>query len=97
MKSAPKSASFDPLKPTIFHGMWWWLDLVGNGQMGIVETRDQGRVVGRLPFRRQTRFNVRRSNMPAFTHFLGTAINRGAGEPKTRLLRQMEITKDLIG
>lgn len=93
--ASPLAPHFDPLCPTIFHEPWW-LDVVTNGQIEFVETRENNRVVGRLPFLRRRRLLFRSSNMPPFTHFLGPAIDHGQLAAKSRFLRQIEVTGDLI-
>jgi hypothetical protein len=81
--------------PTIFHEAWW-LDLVTNGQIESVESREHGKIVGRMFFLRDNRFGISRSYMPAFTHFLGPMVNPGAGAQQTRYLKEASITSDLI-
>jgi hypothetical protein len=63
----------------------------------MVECCESGRIVGRLPFVRETRFGVCSSNMPAFTHFLGPAIDPGEGSPQNRFWKKQSITSELIG
>jgi hypothetical protein len=91
-----EDASTLHLIPTIFHNPWW-LELVTNGRAEMVEYCENGRVVGRLPFVRETRFGICSSNMPAFTHFLGPAIDAGDGTPQNRARKKHSITSELIG
>jgi hypothetical protein len=91
----PATVFRDPLSPTIYHEAWW-LDLVTHGQYDVVEVREHGHVVGRLPLLEETRFHIRSCNMPAFTHFLGPAIDPGNGSPKNQFLRQNVIASEVI-
>jgi hypothetical protein len=93
--ATPSPPPLDPLCPTIYHEPWW-LDVVTDGRIEFVESREHGRIVGRLPFLQQSRLNFRSSNMPPFTHFLGPAVDHGRVAAKNRLLRQIEVTGDLI-
>ena len=81
--------------PTIFHEPWW-LDVTTQGRIEMVESREHGKVVGRLYFLRKNRYGIISSNMPPFTHFLGPAIDPGPGSPLTRHSKAMSVTADLI-
>jgi hypothetical protein len=81
--------------PTIFHEPWW-LDVTTQGQIEMVESREHGKVVGRLYYERKSRCGIVSSNMPPFTHFLGPAIDPGTGSKLTRHLKTLSITADLI-
>lgn len=83
------------LAPTIFH-QGWWLDVATKGQFETVEVREDGRVVGRLPFWRNRRSGLQSCNMPPFTHFLGPAVDPGSGHHTARYLRQLSITAALV-
>jgi hypothetical protein len=83
------------LTPTVFHSPWW-LDLVTAGRIETVECSENGRTVGRLNFVRETRFGIRSSNMPPFTHFLGPAIDAGKGSAQKRYWKKHSITCELI-
>jgi Acetyltransferase (GNAT) domain len=61
-----------------------------------VECTENGRAVGRLNFFRETRFGICSSNMPAFTHFLGPAIDPGEGNPQNLHWKTLSITAELI-
>jgi hypothetical protein len=84
------------LEPTIFHEPWW-LDAVTGGRWTAVEVSHGGSAVGRLPYILRTVLGVRLGDMPPLTHFLGPAIDDGNGKPNTRLLRHIDITRELIG
>ncbi|CAM5762392.1 hypothetical protein LMIY3S_00457 [Labrys miyagiensis] len=58
--------------------------------------REGGRTVGRLPFVKETRFGLHRSNMPTLTHFLGPGINDGSGSEPNRFVKRQAITRELI-
>jgi hypothetical protein len=81
--------------PTIFHEPWW-LDITTQGNIEMVESREHGKVVGRLYYPQHNRCGIISSNMPPFTHFLGPAINPGSGSALTRRLKTLSITADLI-
>jgi hypothetical protein len=81
--------------PTIFHEPWW-LDMTTQGRLKMVESHENGHVVGRLYYPQHNRCGIISSNMPPFTHFLGPAINPGSGSPLTRRLKTLSITADLI-
>lgn len=93
----PEAAAIrDALKPTIFHERWW-LDIVTRGAYAEVEVRDQGRVVGRLPYARSRRHGLRVSTMPQLTHTLGPAVDEGKGSMNTRALNRLRIMQELAG
>jgi hypothetical protein len=84
------------LEPTIFHEPWW-LDAVTGSRWAEVEVAHGGQMVGRMPYILRTHLGVRVGDMPPLTHFLGPAIDDGDGKPNTRLLRHIDITRELIG
>lgn len=90
-----KSPRRDPLTPTIFHEEWW-LDAATGGDFGVAESRSGGRTVGRLPFHLVKRFGLKMIRMPELSYFLGPAVDEGEGSPNTRLLKRLEITRELI-
>ncbi len=49
-----------------------------------------------MPFSSKKRWRFQTVNMPLLTHFLGPGITPGNGSASTRLLRQIDITRDLI-
>jgi hypothetical protein len=83
------------LIPTIFHEDWW-LEAATGGEYDVVEVRANDRMVGRLPYFVQKRAGLRRVVMPTLTHFLGPAVDEGAGNAITRALKRRDITKELI-
>ncbi len=89
------SSVADPLAPTIFHESWW-LNIVTGGNYKVAEVKENGEVVGRLPYFLKNRFGIKYSLLPPMTHFLGPAILEGDGSPETRFLRRAKITRDLI-
>ncbi len=91
----PRPHEFDVLAPTIFH-QTWWLETATGGRYGEVESRDDGRVVGRMPYFLDRRFGITLSLMPPLTHFLGPAVDDGKGSVNTRFLQRLAITQDLI-
>ncbi len=91
----PRPDEFDVLAPTIFHQAWW-LETATTGRYGEVESRDDGRVVGRMPYFLDKRFGMTLSLMPPLTHFLGPAVDDGKGSANTRFLQRLAITRDLI-
>ena len=87
--------NFDPLTPTIFHEHWW-LDIATNGQYSVAEVRENGRVVGSLPYYLQKKMGFSVVDMPPLTHFVGPAILEGHGKPNTKFLRRLDITNELV-
>ena len=87
--------AIDPLAPTLFHQPWW-LDIATRQRYGMIETRHQGRVVGRMPYYLTRRLGYVECTMPTLTDFLGPATDDGEGSANTRFLRRLAITRDLI-
>jgi hypothetical protein len=87
--------STPPLAPTIFH-QDWWLDAVTDGGWAKVEVETGGTIVGRLPFQLGRRFGQTTIDMPMLTHFLGPAVDDGAGSEQTRQLKRITVTRALI-
>jgi hypothetical protein len=80
---------------TIFHAPWW-LDVVTAQQWGMVESRHQGNIVGRMPVYYERRGVITSSRMPMLTHFLGPVIEPSSGSRNTRFLHEVAVTRDLI-
>jgi hypothetical protein len=91
-----KPPCWDPMAPTIFHEDWW-LEIATGGRFAIAEVKDAGRTVGRLPYCVTSRFGMKMIRMPALTYFLGPAVDEGVGNPTTRSLRRLEITREMLG
>ena len=90
------SVGFDPVTPTVFHEPWW-LDAASDGNYREVTVTNGGKVVGRLPFtiaRMPARCTL--CEMPELTHFLGPAIDPGAGAPANRALKRDGILRELL-
>ena len=87
--------SIDPLTPTVFHEPWW-LDIVTGSQWHEAEVREDGRVIGRMPYQTLRRFGSDSIDMPPLTHFLGPAVDEGSGSHQARWLKHSAITRDLI-
>ncbi len=81
--------------PSIFHQPWW-LDIVTGRNWQAIEVSEAGRVVGRLPIFVRRRFGGPTVGMPPLTHFLGPAVDEGAGAPATRWLKRVSLTRALI-
>ena len=81
--------------PTVFHEPWW-LDIVTQRSWMAAEVSEGGRVIGRLPYHivRQRRGPV--ITMPPLTHFLGPAIDDGAGSAATRWLKRTTVSRELV-
>lgn len=89
-------ARSNPLIPTVFHNPWW-LEAASGGRYEEVEVRASGRQVARLPYvvhRKPGGFKL--CTMPEMTHFLGPAVDPGQGSEPTRLLRQFDLTRELL-
>ena len=74
--SAPEPTRGDPLCPTIFHEPWW-LEIATGGAFAVTEVREDGRVVGRMPYVVVRRLGLAKVVMPTLTHFLGPATDQG--------------------
>ncbi len=85
----------NPLEPTIFHEPWW-LDISAEGNYSYVEAKENGLVVGRLPYFLKSRFGMKYSIMPPMTHFLGPAIVAREGNAPTRFLKRLNIIHELV-
>lgn len=85
-----------PTTPTLFHEPWW-LNIVGRGSYEEAQVINDGRVIGRLPYLLTRRHFSRVSVMPQLTHVLGPAIDEGKGSINTRMLRRLDVMKDLAG
>ncbi len=85
----------DKLIPTVFHEDWW-LGAATAGPYSIAEVSSNGKIVGRLPFLLRRRFGIDGIWTPPLTHFQGPAIDDGSGTDNNRLLRRLEVTRELI-
>jgi hypothetical protein len=82
--------------PTVFHAPWWLAAMAGD-HYDEVTVKSDGKTVGRFPFIMRRRFGNRSScEMPVLTHFLGPAIDEGAGSASNRLLKHAHIVKELL-
>lgn len=85
----------DPLIPTVHHEPWW-LEIVTGGRWETVEMRENGRVIGRMPYHLTRRLGRMAMGMPPLTHFLGPAIEAGTGSAQARWLKRTAITRELV-
>ncbi len=88
--------NFDPLVPTVFHEPWW-LRAATGGEFEQATVSANGRVVGRFPFvlRRMVSGHAL-CGMPELVHFLGPAIDAGAGNAANRALKHDGILRQLL-
>lgn len=93
--SAPEPTRGDPLCPTIFHEPWW-LKIATGGAFAVTEVREDGRVVGRMPYVVVRRLGLAKVVMPTLTHFLGPVTDQGEGSAQARFRRRLGITRALI-
>jgi hypothetical protein len=94
--TATRSDQPDPLTPTLFHSRWW-LEAATGGGYGEAEIRSGGRVVARFPYVLQHKFAGHKlCTMPELTHFLGPAIELGAGHAANRSLKRHQLTQELL-
>ena len=94
-QDAQSHPAADPLVPTVFHEPWW-LDIVTRGQWLEAEVREDGRLIGRLPYQPARRYGHTRIGLPPLTHFLGPAVDEGAGSRQARWLKRASVTRELI-
>ncbi len=85
----------NPLVPTVFHEPWW-LDIATGGRWAEAEVREDGRVIGRMPYHVERLFGGSQIGMPPLTHFLGPATVDGGGSRQARWLRRSAVTGELI-
>jgi hypothetical protein len=80
---------------SIFHEPWW-LDIAADGNWGATEVRENGAVIGRLPYPIGRRFGMPVSTLPSLIRTLGPEIAPLPGKPATVLRRRLEIIHTLI-
>jgi len=62
----------------------------------MVETKRDGRVVGRMPFWLSKKLGYSFNRMPTLTHFLGPAIDEGVGGANARYMQRLTLTQELL-
>ena len=80
---------------SLFHEPWW-LQAVTGGRYTEVTVQRGEQLVAKLPFVVSRRGLFRVSNLPAFTHVLGPALQPGAGKPQSQIKRRLSIVRELI-
>jgi Acetyltransferase (GNAT) domain len=94
--SATRSDRPDPLTPTLFHTRWW-LEAATGGDYREAEIRSGGRVVARFPYVIERKFAGHKlCTMPQLTHFLGPAMDLGAGHAANRSVKRHHLTQELL-
>lgn len=87
------------LKPhaafSVFHEPWW-LDAVTDGNWQQSEVRQDGMLVGTMPYIVDRRFGCDVSIMPLMTRTLGPVVKPGGCKPATEFRRRSEIINQLI-
>lgn len=83
------------LNPTIFHEAWW-LELASGGLVREASISHDGVVIARLPYLLSRHLGFTTCGMPPFVHFLGPAFVRGTGTPMQEMLREHELTRELL-
>jgi hypothetical protein len=84
-----------PLVPTIFHEDWW-LEIASGGRYHVVEAKEGGRVVGRLPYYLQNFRGLKRIIEPTLTHFMGPVVLDAESGNSKNLLKRARILKSLL-
>ena len=74
----------------------WWLDAVAPGDWDVVEVKQNGQTVGRLPFVQKRRFGLTALGQTQLTKFLGPWIKTPEGKLASRLSREHEILSELM-
>jgi lipid II:glycine glycyltransferase (peptidoglycan interpeptide bridge formation enzyme) len=93
---APRLPAHNPLIPTVFHNPWW-LDAASCGRYKEVDIQSSGKVIARLPYVfNRTLGSLGEVHMPELTHFLGPAIDAGQRRAANQLLRNYDLTRELI-
>jgi hypothetical protein len=74
----------------------WWLDAVAPCQWKEVTIKEEGRIVGRLPYFETRRFGLATLGMPPLTRTLGPWIAPGTGKAVTLRQRETRLVRELI-
>jgi hypothetical protein len=93
--SSTINSSVRPLVPTLFHEDWW-LEIATGGRYQVVEVKEGGNLVGRLPYYAQDIAGFRRIVEPTLTHFMGPVIVDTESGSSKGLLRRARITRSLL-
>ena len=84
------------LPSTIFHE-YWWLQAATGGRFREVTVKSDNQVIGRFPFVLNRTLDGRVLNgMPELTYFLGPLIVEGAGAPCNRVVKRIQILRELL-
>lgn len=84
------------LSPLSIYHQPWWLDIATDGQWGETAIKENGAVIGRMPYPIETRFGLRVSRLPSLIRTLGPHVATVPGKPMTTLRRRVEIINQLI-
>lgn len=74
----------------------YWLDAVAPGQWDAVEVKQNGQVIGRLPYATKRRYGFKALSMPWFTPWLGPWISPARAKLANELGHQHEILEKLV-
>jgi len=74
----------------------YWLDAVAPGLWHAVEVKQDGHVIGRLPYTAKRRFGLTALTTPGLTPWGGPWIKPGGAKPANELGHQHEILEQLI-
>jgi hypothetical protein len=75
----------------------WWLDAaVGPQSWDVVLVKENGRIIGAMPFARAWKFGMKVIHQPPLTPFLGPWILPNSEKTSTRLGREQRIMQSLI-
>ncbi|MFY0612034.1 MAG: GNAT family N-acetyltransferase [Hyphomicrobiaceae bacterium] len=79
----------------LFSQSWWW-DAANPGEWDIVEYREDGRVIGALPFRLHKRYHLRCIRMPTLARVIKPKIEIASEKPSTRNLKTKRTIQHLV-
>jgi hypothetical protein len=74
----------------------YWLDAAAPGQWDAVEVKQNGQIIGRLPYTTKRRYGLRALSTPWFTPWLGPWIRPAGAKLANELSRQHEILGKLV-
>jgi hypothetical protein len=84
-----------PLAYALFQETWW-LEAVAPGQWDVVEVRESGQVVGRMPFVYRRRLGLNALTQPPLTPYLGPWLRQLDGKDARRCARERHILDQLL-
>jgi hypothetical protein len=88
-------SSQDYITSTLFEEDYW-LDAAAPGQWAAIEERQDGKVIGRLPFLFKKKRGIKLVTQPPYTPWLGPWIRSSGGKLTNELSHQHQVLEQLI-